>query len=369
MRLAFPFRRRAALSHSDGRRRDTRALAFAAGLGWALLADLASASELPRICAPCAGGVTWAAPGSASSYVVKGAHGVVRQRNERETFDWASFNLSRDASLEFKQPDASAVALNRIHQASASEIFGALKANGQIYLINQNGVLFKSGAKVDVNTLLASSLGLNEAVGNLFEQVGLVDAFKQTGKPAALTAPAGVTPGAVKVEAGAELSAAKNGRVILAGGAVSNAGTIKVSGIGGQALLIAAKDKVYVVTSSEQGVRGLAVEVGVGGTVENVGRILAEQGNVTLAGLTVNQNGIVRATTAVSANGSLRLQAQDLNGRAPDPTDGNAVPLPTRAGQVTIGAGSRSEVMTVEDSATTGVDDLEQLAGRIQVRA
>lgn len=333
----------------------------------ALVAAPVSA-ELPTVCAPCAGGFNWTAPGSISTYTVNGTQGLIQQRLERETFNWATFNISPGHTVEFRQPNASSVALNRIHQASPSEIFGALKANGQIYLVNQNGVLFKPGAQVDVNSLLASSLDLNDAIQNLFEEIGIVAAIGQVGNPAALVAGA-APPGAVQVEAGATIKAQENGRVILAGGDVVNAGTIDVSGIGGQALLVAAKDKIYLYTldsaeASRIGMRGLAVEIDDGGSVQNLGRILAGQGNVTLAGLAVNQDGLIRATTAVAANGTIRLQAQDsvsvnLSGK----------PIAARAGSVSFGAGSTTEVVPDTATAATAVDELAQLRSRIDVRA
>jgi len=54
---------------------------------------------------------------------------------------------------------ADAAALNRIHSADPSVIQGSIDANGQIYLINQNGILFDQGAQVNVNSLVANIAG------------------------------------------------------------------------------------------------------------------------------------------------------------------------------------------------------------------
>ena len=139
-------------------------------------------AELPVPCAPACtvGGQTfnWRAAGSTSEYIVNGPHAVVRQALQNETFNWAQFNIGAGNSVEFQQPSSRAVALNRIFQADPSRIQGALRANGQVYLINQNGIVFGPGAKVDVNTLLASSIDLNPNIANLFEQIWLLNAVQ-----------------------------------------------------------------------------------------------------------------------------------------------------------------------------------------------
>lgn len=352
------------MKHLNRRTRVTSGARLRAGLlGLSFaLAVIDAGAELPVPCAPCAGGFNFTAPGTSSTYTTSGRNAIVRQALERETFNWASFNIGRGHSVEFRQPGASSIALNRIHDASPSEIFGALEANGQVYLINQNGILFKPGATVDVNTLLASSLDLNATIANLFESVGISNAFNQAGNPAALSANGNPDPGPVVVERGARIRTHANGRAILVGSEVSNAGTIEVSGIGGQAVLIAAKDKVYILLSQDEDVRGFAVEMDGGGTVENLGQILAGSGNITLAGLAVNQRGLLRATTAVAANGSIRLQARDTVSVV-----GGTTPVAERAGSVEFGVASTTEVIPEPGSTATAADDLLQLHSSIEV--
>ena len=74
--------------------------------------------------------------------------------------NWQGFNVGAQESVVFAQPDANSVAVNRIHDANGSQILGHLSANGQVYLINPNGVLFGRGATVDVGGLVASTLDL-----------------------------------------------------------------------------------------------------------------------------------------------------------------------------------------------------------------
>src|SRR5208283_53930 len=70
---------------------------------------------------------------------------VVTQDASQAIQKWSSFNISSNGGVQFEQPNSSSVALNRIFDLNPTQIFGKLTANGQIYLINQNGILFGRG--------------------------------------------------------------------------------------------------------------------------------------------------------------------------------------------------------------------------------
>jgi filamentous hemagglutinin family protein len=82
----------------------------------------------------------------------------VTQHSDQAVLDWQQFNIGRDAIVEFSQPSASSVALNRVLSSDPSEIFGRLIANGQVFLSNPNGVIFGEGSHVDVGGLVATSM-------------------------------------------------------------------------------------------------------------------------------------------------------------------------------------------------------------------
>ncbi|MFL6604683.1 MAG: autotransporter-associated beta strand repeat-containing protein [Steroidobacteraceae bacterium] len=88
---------------------------------------------------------------------------TIDQSTARLAIDWQSFNISSGESVIFKQPSAQSIALNRVLGQDPSIILGNLAANGQIFVLNPNGVLFGRGAQVDVGGLLASSLQLSVA--------------------------------------------------------------------------------------------------------------------------------------------------------------------------------------------------------------
>jgi filamentous hemagglutinin family protein len=323
----------------------------------------ASATELPVPCVAtsCGSAVAGFVTSGAATASAAGNALTVTQASDAATLNWQSFNISADGKVQFVQPGSSSVALNRIWQGSASEIFGSLSANGRVYLLNQNGVLFGQDSVVNVGGLLASSLNL----GTIALENGLGAAGLQ-GQPAltAFTDADGnaLPSGAVRIAAGASITAADGGQVLVFAPEIESQGTISTPG--GQTLL-AAGSPIYLATSSDANLRGFLVEVGSGGTVTNgsaanagttdpatlLGQIVAERGNVTLAGLTVNQYGRVSATTTVRENGSIRLQARD--GGSAANIGGTVYLTATQGGALTLGARSVTEVGLSTDGETS----------------
>ena len=108
------------------------------------------------------GGVVQAAPtggqvvAGAGTIAQAGATTTITQSSQNLSLNWQGFNIAPAETVNFLQPSASAVAVNRIFDSSGSQILGRLNANGQVYLINPNGILFGQGAQVNVGGLVAS---------------------------------------------------------------------------------------------------------------------------------------------------------------------------------------------------------------------
>jgi filamentous hemagglutinin family protein len=294
------------------------------------------------------GPTSWVGAGSATASASANQL-TINQTTSSATLNWSSFNISKGNTVTFVQPGASAVALNQIYQANPAQIFGALNANGVVYLLNQNGILFGSGAQINVGGLVASSLALTPAALSS----GIAGAIQS--KNAAFepyTDANGVTQasGDISVQQGATLNS-PSGQILLFAPNVTNNGLIQTPD--GQTIL-GAGQRIFLLASSQASgaqspVRGLLIEVGApsgSGTATNLGQIIADRGNVTLAGLAVNQDGLVSATTTVRANGSVVLQAQSTSQATT--TSGSSLPVDT-TGTVTIGSGSVTEV-TLEGS-------------------
>ncbi len=284
---------------------------------------------------------------------INGTTATIQQTTDRAILNWQSFNIGAGNAVVFNhQTGPNGVTLNRIHDADPSRIAGSLSANGQIYLINTNGIVFASGAQVNVGGLIASSLNVSDELfrtGAIFGQTTFAPSFEGT-------------TGSIVVDTGSVLKAAEGGKVMLFAPSVENNGRIEAPG--GQVIL-AAGQTVYLRGSNDDSLRGLIVEVATGGTATNgaTGHIVANRGNVYVAGLTVNQQGRITATTSVSRNGSIHLLAKD-SPRQTDPADINAIAA-TRTGTVTLAQGSRTEVLLDADKGT--IDDSVALS-RSQVR-
>lgn len=365
-------------------RRRVRRLGWLPGMSLALAAALSvspAQAELPVIC------VSGATCGNSSSIIDNALSGVsgiavagnamtVNQTASNAVLHWRSFNISGDSSVNFVQPDSNSVALNRIYQNGVSQIDGNLTANGRVYLINQNGIVFGNGAVVNVAGLIASSLDISSLALNADGETDLT-AAGQAGQAAfqLFTDANGnvLASGDVTVGQGATITTQDGGQVFMFAPNVYNYGTIATPG--GQTVL-AAGDSVYLATSTDENLRGIWVEVGTGGTVVNgveenegvtdktqlVGQIIAERGNITLAGAAVNQLGRLTATTSVNEAGTIRLVARD--GGSVYNSQGDVLLTGSTGGTLTLGSNSVTEVQ-LDDSDDTTVDSNDQPVSQV----
>jgi filamentous hemagglutinin family protein len=166
----------------------------------------------------------------------------VNQSSGRALLDWQSFDIGGSEIVNFNQPSAGSVALNRIHDANPSQINGALNANGQVWLVNSQGIAFGGNAQVNVGGLLATSSDIDNSQfmngGSLFDIPGNPLAFIRNvgrihiadGGVAALVGPNVTNSGVVRADLG---------KVVLASGDVF---TLDLNGDG--LISIAANDAV-----------------------------------------------------------------------------------------------------------------------------
>lgn len=240
----------------------------------------------------------------------------IRQKAAQAVLHWKTFNVGRDTTLNFDQSAGGAdagkwVAINKVFDPSLapSKILGRINAQGQVYIVNPNGILFGGASQVNTRALVASTLQINEDL----LQRGLLN--QQAKDPKFLFDSSGAA-GDVIVEQGALLAARSTaekvgGRVTLIGNNVRNKGTISTPD--GQTILAAGRQiGLDAHPSSDPTLRGLDVyvgNVGDGGTVENTGLINAPRANVTMAGKNVRQAGIIESSTTTALNGRVDLLA------------------------------------------------------------
>jgi filamentous hemagglutinin family protein len=223
---------------------------------------------------------------------------TIHQSTQRLGLDWQSFNIGSGATVEFRQPGRDSVALNRVVGHSGSEIYGQLRANGQVFLVNPNGVLFAPGAKVDVGGLLASTLDISQA-----DFAAGRYSFQANGGSGSV-----VNQGSLRASAG--------GYIALFGQQLDNQGHITVDA----GSVVLASGRAATVSISGNGLISAVVAPGEAGSIGNSGLIQADGGLVTLNAMSaqglaaslVNNSGIVRANTLVEKNGEVWITGDQV---------------------------------------------------------
>ena len=275
--------------------------------------------------------------------------------------DWNKFDLANGDTIQFIQPSSSAAVLNRIYDANPSTISGAIKANGQVYLVNQNGILFHNGTQIDTNSFFASTLNITDETFNAGVASGgnFTAAFQGRYTDAGVTTTARGDSGNIVIGGGSSslkspaINASAGGAVVIVAPVINNDSGV-IQSPDGQVILAAGRAAYlsFGARDTTTSFRGMLVEVTADSDaplnlsdliahsrVDNGGTVSADRGNVTLAGLAINQSGRVSAKSAMLTNGSIYLQARTLND--------------AQAGTVKLSAGSITETpLDLADTTT-----------------
>ncbi len=227
----------------------------------------------------------------------------IHQQSNKVVIDWRNFDINAGETTQFHQPGADSIALNRVNSTSASQIHGNLVANGNVVILNQNGVLFGSGARVDVNGLIATTAGI--ANEDFMQSDGPLH-FNQAGNPnaaivnhGAITAAEGGLVGFVAPNVANDgVIAAKAGRIHLASG-----DTATVDFYGDGLMEVAVSDAVTSQIVANNGI--IAAD---GGTVA----MTAAAGKTIVNSLIVN-SGVLRAQTVGVKDGEIIIAAAGSN--------------------------------------------------------
>ncbi|HGU0689706.1 TPA: filamentous hemagglutinin N-terminal domain-containing protein, partial [Escherichia coli] len=265
-------------------RRGVRAMALSLLSGMIMMANPVTAANLPT------GGQIVA--GSGSIQTPSGNQMNIIQNSQNMVANWNSFDIGKGNTVQFYQPDSSAVALNRVVGGGESKIMGNLKANGQVFLVNPNGVLFGKDASVSTSGFVASTRDIKN------------DDFMNR----RYTFSGGQKAGAGIVNQGA-LTTNAGGYIVLAADKVSNSGTIRTPG--GKTVL-AAGERVKLQLDNG-GLTSVQVSGDVvNALVENRGLISARDGQVYLTafGRDMLMNTVLNVSGVVEAGG---MHRQDGN--------------------------------------------------------
>lgn len=218
---------------------------------------------------------------------------LINQGSDRAIIDWDSFSIAPGELTQFIQPGTSSAVLNRVTGSLSSSIHGSLAANGNVFLINPNGILIGAGGRIDVHGLALSTLDVSNgeflAGGDLLfkgaSKAGIVNAGQINGI---------------------------GGDVFLIGRHIRNDGNIDaangVIGLGAGTEVLLQSDSAetgerILVRATGSGVGGTGITNN--GTIEGAALELKAHGN--LYALAINNKGSLRATGVSESGGRVYL--------------------------------------------------------------
>lgn len=228
----------------------------------------------------------------------------VDQSTDRTVINWDSFNIGSDATVQFNQLSSSSLAVNRVVGAGQdpTKILGTLRANGNVMVLDRNGVLFGKNAVVDVGGIIAST--------------GDVSTTSIMDKSKKITL-SNVTNGSIVNEG--NITVSDYGMTAFVAPSVQNSGVInaKLGKVSLAAGIGSATVDLYgdgLVLFSPAGTSGKVL-------AENSGTINALGGVVRLTASaakdvvdqTVNMSGVINASSASVVGGKIILSAKKVN--------------------------------------------------------
>ncbi|WP_291298840.1 filamentous hemagglutinin N-terminal domain-containing protein [Elioraea sp.] len=272
-----------------------------------------------------AGSATIAAPDAATR--------VITQTTQRTAIDWNSFSVGQGGHVQFQQPNAAAIALNRVTGPDASVIAGRISANGQVAIVNQSGIVFTPTARVDVGALVASAANISNENFMAGRMV-----FDQAPRPGAQVTNEG------------RITVAQGGLAALVAPQAANRGTIEAK----LGRVVIGGAETYALDLHGDGLLSLEVRrptTATGGpAASNSGTIAAEGGTVLITAEAAGQlvQSLVEAGGTITARegGRVAVAARGGEARVSGTVDvtsatarGGAVTVTGR--QVTVGQGAR----------------------------
>ncbi|HEY6643209.1 YDG domain-containing protein [Povalibacter sp.] len=272
------------------------------------------------------GGAVVAGHASISS---ESGHTTIQQSTQNAALTWQSFDVGVNESVRFVQPDSNSVALNRVLGSDPSSILGSLSANGKVFLVNPNGILFGTGAQVNVGALVASTRDIADSdfLAGRYEFSGASNGGV-------------VNQGSIHAD---------GGYVALLGANVSNQGIIAAR-LGTVAL---AAGNAFTLDVAGDGLLNVAINAGaIGALAGNGGVIQADGGHVLMTARSassllqsaVNNTGLIQAQTIENRNGTIKLLGDMHSGTvnvggtldASAPTAGDGGFIDTSAAHVSV---------------------------------
>lgn len=222
---------------------------------------------------------------------------TIAQQTAQAIINWQNFGIGRGEAVHINQPNSQSMLLNRVVGSNPSEIFGQLTANGQVILVNPNGVFFRPGSSVDVGGLTASTLNIanEDFLKGQLRFAG--DSQNPVINAGSLTAQNGYVNLLAKEVVNEGIIAAQTGSVNLAAGSGMS---LDYNGDG--KMTVAVTDGAY-----QSAVANKKLIQADGGLV-----VMTASGKDALMDSAVNNSGMIQANTLGEAKGQISLTGDNI---------------------------------------------------------
>ena len=222
---------------------------------------------------------------------------TIAQQTAQAIINWQNFGIGSGEAVHINQPNSQAILLNRVIGSNPSEIFGQLTANGQVILVNPNGVFFRPGSSVDVGGLTASTLNIanEDFLKGQLRFAG--DSQNPVINAGTITAQNGYVNLLAKEVVNEGIIAAQTGSVNLAAGSGMS---LDYNGDGKMA--VAVTDGAY-----QSAVTNKKLIQADGGLV-----VMTASGKDALMDSAVNNSGMIQANTLGEATGQISLTGDNI---------------------------------------------------------
>lgn len=222
---------------------------------------------------------------------------TIAQQTAQAIINWQNFGIGSGEAVHINQPNSQAILLNRVIGSNPSEIFGQLTANGQVILVNPNGVFFRPGSSVDVGGLTASTLNIanEDFLKGQLRFAG--DSQNTVINAGSITAQNGYVNLLAKEVVNEGIIAAQTGSVNLAAGSGMS---LDYNGDG--KMTVAVTDGAY-----QSAVANKKLIQADGGLV-----VMTASGKDALMDSAVNNSGMIQANTLGEATGQISLTGDNI---------------------------------------------------------
>ncbi len=231
--------------------------------------------------------------GNASITTVPGTV-TVNQSSSSAIINWQDFSIASGELTQFQVPSSVSATLNRVTGGNVSAIYGTLRSNGQLYLINPNGIVVGASGRIDTAGFMATTLNFSDTQ---FDQQG--DLHLHGSSTAGI-----VNQGKIH---------ASTGDVYLIAAQVDNSGSITARkgtvglAAGNRVLLQKAGDQ-HLFVEVDNKAKTQATGVTNSGAIRSAAAELKAAGGNAYA-LAINNSGNIAATGIKTINGQVYLTA------------------------------------------------------------